>query len=534
MSKPAVFKPWFRAFNAHRWQWWLGFKLALLTVVCGIGLLALSGWFITASAIFVTVNIYAPGSGIRFFAVTRTVARYVERLVNHDLVLKVQARWRIAWFKRFQRHAYEGLARFRVAQAIQGLTRHIEAMDNLWLRLAMPAFAVTAVSLCFIVWFSFYHWALAGIVVVTGLGAYWLISRLAHYSLLQAVKVEKYQHRIRARGMALTESLEEVMAWKQFDKQSERITYYSRETERAFQFEQRRARKIKLLLEWLTHGAVIGIYWVAIQLFIDPNAQVSSAEVVMLLLAALAWQELLLELPQQWQNYGRTALASRRLLVEQTNSSAKAKVVESADASLRWDNVSVYRQSRQLFAPISLQAVAGEWVWLSAPSGEGKSTLLNATAGMYANFSGKIAVPKLSEFNYLTQHTDILDDTVFNNLTLGRQLDEQRIWKVLEWVELAERIRQMPEQLNSRIGELGIRLSGGQYRRLALARALLKDAPLVILDEPFSGLEVDLAARITERLMNELPLSIVLVASHHVPASVRAHDRHTVIELGHC
>ena len=60
MSKPAVFKPWFRAFNAHRWQWWLGFKLALLTVVCGIGLLALSGWFITASAIFVTVNIYAP------------------------------------------------------------------------------------------------------------------------------------------------------------------------------------------------------------------------------------------------------------------------------------------------------------------------------------------------------------------------------------------------------------------------------------------------------------------------------------------
>lgn len=534
MAKHLVFKPWFRAFYAHRWQWWLGFKLALLAIVCGIGLLALSGWFITASALFVTVNIYAPGSGIRFFAVTRTVARYVERLVNHDLVLKIQARWRIAWFKHFQRHAYQGLARFRVAQAIQGLTRHIEAMDNLWLRLAMPAFAVTSVSLCFAIWFSFYHWGLACIVVVTWLGAVCLIARLAHHSVLQAVKVEKYQHRMRARGMALTESIEETLAWQQFDKQSERIGHYSRQTERAFLVEQRRAHKIKRCLEWLTHGAIVGIYGLAIHLFINSNAQMSSAEVVMLLLASLAWQELLLELPQQWQNYGRTALASRRLLAEQASNAVKARVTESADASLRWDNITVYRQSRQLFAPLSLQAVAGDWIWLSAPSGEGKSTLLNATAGMYSDFSGEIAVPNLSEFNYLTQHTDILDDTVFNNLTLGRQLSEQRIWQVLEWVELAERIRQMPKQLYSRIGEQGIRLSGGQYRRLVLARALLKDAPLVILDEPFSGLEVALAARITARLMSELPQSIVLIASHHVPEMARTHDRHAVIRLSHC
>ena len=533
MVRPAGFQPWLKSFYDHRWQWMFGFALALVTIIAGIGLLALSGWFITASALFITVNIYAPGSGIRFFAVTRTVARYVERLVNHDLVLKIQARWRIAWFKYFQRDAYQGLARFRVAHAIQGLTRHIEAMDNLWLRLAMPTITTAAVSLCFAIWFSFYSLALAGIVIATWLAASWAISRLATYSLLQAVSVEKYQQRMRSRGMALTESMEETLAWQQFEKQSQSISEYSAKTERAFNAEQQRTHRIKLYLEWLTHGAIVAIYLLALQLFADSAEQVSTAEVVMLLLAALAWQELLLELPQQWQSYGRTALASRRLLAKTTGDESVASVIQSDDGALSFQAVSVYRQGRQLFNPMSCSAQAGQWLWLSAPSGEGKSTLLNATAGMHHAVDGVIAVPELARFSYLTQHTDVLDDTIFNNLTLGREISEQRLWTVLEWVELAERIRQLPAQLHTPIGEQGVRLSGGQYRRLALARALVEEAPLLILDEPFSGLESALAERITMRLMRVCPQTIVLVASHHVPAFVQAHEAHRVIQLSH-
>src|SRR5690554_3141370 len=98
-------KPWFKALKPARRKLAFGLFFSLLAAFSGVGLLALSGWFITASAFAgilgtgLLVNIYTPGAGIRLFAVTRTVGRYLERLVQHDAVLKVQTLWRVKLFK---------------------------------------------------------------------------------------------------------------------------------------------------------------------------------------------------------------------------------------------------------------------------------------------------------------------------------------------------------------------------------------------------------------------------------------------------
>ena len=110
-------KPWLKQLRSVRLQIFIGLGLATATALFGIGLLSLSGWFITAAALYTAFDIYTPGAGIRFFAVTRTLSRYVERLINHDAVLKLQARWRVALFKRLQGRSLASLAPLRVATA---------------------------------------------------------------------------------------------------------------------------------------------------------------------------------------------------------------------------------------------------------------------------------------------------------------------------------------------------------------------------------------------------------------------------------
>ncbi|MCA1768150.1 MAG: hypothetical protein LC639_08145, partial [Idiomarina sp.] len=98
-----LLKPWLKQLGSYRIQLLLGIALALATALFGVGLLSLSGWFITASALYIGFDIYTPGGGIRFFAIARTVSRYLERLLNHDLVLKLQAHWRVALFRLLQK-----------------------------------------------------------------------------------------------------------------------------------------------------------------------------------------------------------------------------------------------------------------------------------------------------------------------------------------------------------------------------------------------------------------------------------------------
>ena len=170
----AELHPWLSLILQRRLRLATGIVLMAATLFAGIGLLALSGWFITATAVTAmawaagvraTLDVYVPGGGIRAFAVTRTVSRYLERLYNHDTVLRLLADLRVHLFQALTRLDGSVRARFTAAQWLNRLVTDVDTLDNLYLRqLAPPLVALLGIALVsgLIGWFAPHIAVLAG------------------------------------------------------------------------------------------------------------------------------------------------------------------------------------------------------------------------------------------------------------------------------------------------------------------------------------------------------------------------------------
>ncbi|MCG5547211.1 thiol reductant ABC exporter subunit CydD [Halorhodospira halochloris] len=187
---------------------------------------------------------------------------------------------------------------------------------------------------------------------------------------------------------------------------------------------------------------------------------------------------------------------------------------------------------------LDLKISAGEKVVISGPSGAGKSTLLHLAAGFLEPDQGAVRIdgqlpPGAGGVAWVGQRPWLFHGTVRENLTLAApQAQERTLWAALEYADLAEVVRSMPEGMATPLGEEGHGLSGGQASRLALARALLAGAPLLLLDEPTAGLDPDSAQRVLKALerLADGKRSIVMVA--HDAAAQRWGERQLVIEQG--
>jgi ATP-binding cassette subfamily C protein CydC len=186
-----------------------------------------------------------------------------------------------------------------------------------------------------------------------------------------------------------------------------------------------------------------------------------------------------------------------------------------------------------VFENLSLQLPAGSRTAILGASGAGKSTLAGLLLKLIAPEAGKIrlgvadiaslpAEALRSKIAYLSQNTHLFSDTIRNNLTLGdTRLNDVQLWAALDAAKLAETIRALPEGLNSWLGEGGNTLSGGQGRRLALARTLLSAAPILILDEPCAGLDLATETAFFEALNQAVAGRSVLLIAHRLTGAER-------------
>jgi len=181
-------------------------------------------------------------------------------------------------------------------------------------------------------------------------------------------------------------------------------------------------------------------------------------------------------------------------------------------------------------------------VALVGASGGGKSTLVQMILGLYPADSGELYFDGVNikeigldvvRENVATvlQHPAMFNDTVKQNLCLGRDIENDAVWKALEIAQMRDSVEAMPEQLDSIIGRSGIRLSGGQRQRLAIARMILADPKVVILDEATSSLDTETEARLHEAMHAFLQNRTTLIIAHRLSA-VRQADRVLVFDSG--
>ncbi|MDW7746003.1 thiol reductant ABC exporter subunit CydC, partial [Halomonas sp.] len=498
-------RPWLSLLGQRRRRLILGALLMGLTLVSAIGLLALSGWFITATAvtgmllaagIAATLEVYVPGGGIRFFAVTRTVSRYVERLYNHDTVLRLLADLRSRLFAVLSGLDAHALSRRRASDWLNRLTADIDTLDSLYLRLLAPALVALLAILGlagFLALWSPRVGAATGALLL--LGWLWLTAGQARLGMAASRRQVDDLERLRGRLIEQVQGLAELEAYGSLADHRARLA-----TIEAGLYRDQRRLGARVALGNALASLVVGLamllaLWLAAEAW--SAGRLSGPLTVMMPLAVLALSEALAPLPAAFTWLGATRGAAERLNALEAQQERVAAAESPARLplgalSVALTDVTLTHADALVpaLAEVGLALGPGERLALCGASGAGKSSVAGLLTRQLSPESGEVrlggvaleawpAAALSSRVALLTQQTDLFDDTLAANLRLGDpEAGDARLWRVLAMVELADWAGALPRGLDTRVGEGGRRLSGGQARRVALARLLLREPDL--------------------------------------------------------
>ncbi|MCC5825644.1 ATP-binding cassette domain-containing protein [Alkalimonas sp.] len=535
----AILQYWFTLLVwQHRGRLLLAVALTLLTTLFGLALLGLSGWFITATAVVGAIllaggaaflELYMPGSGIRFFALGRTVSRYSERVFSHQLVLQQLARVRVQLFQGLARLPDSELQQAQDADWLNRLTTDLEQLDTVLLRFLLPPLGLLLAWLMLSAFFAVWSLPLAMGFLLLGLPILLLIlivftrkSVGLNYQLSAMLNVSRKQI------IAQLEGLDELrVAKRQLAEQQPVMQLLSNLSQRQSHVSQQQALA-QLLLQLLHGGLVLCTALLVISGY--QHAWFSGPVAVMLVLPVLALGELLQPLPGQLASAGRSWFAAKRLYPLATQ---HEPVVLDSEEQLHSLSVQVYGYGRvaiSMMRPLEIQLSSQQPVLLiTGASGMGKSSVAEllladeVPSSAVLEWNGWVRsvlqqTALQQQLAYLSQQSGMLADTLWTNLSVGlADVTEQQVWQVLSLVEMDEWAKSLPQQLDTWLGDSGQQVSGGQARRINLARWLLRSPQLVILDEPFYGLEQAQAARIWQAIQPWLQGRMVLLLLHHRP-----------------
>ncbi|MGM0450494.1 MAG: thiol reductant ABC exporter subunit CydC [Pseudomonadota bacterium] len=535
-------RPWLRLLRAHRAQLAAGLALMIATLLAGLGLLALSGWFITATAVTAlawaaglnaSLNLYIPGGGIRFFALLRTLSRYGERLVNHDVVLRLLADIRVSLFRKLTGMDDRVRRRLGSAQFLNRLISDVSTLDNLYLRQIAPPSVALIASLMTVGLIAVFAPAIALVVLVVLLS--WLllvtVGMAQRTRGLSAAEVTAGEQ-LRARALEQLEGLAELTAAGQLERHQQQLLM-----EEAAQRRRKERLDQAAVSGQACNTLVMQLLVVAVLLLASlawQSGQISGPVMVLIPLAVMALSEGFAPLSVAFARWGATEAAAARL--NQQGRTGPSPPVPSpvpevpAHPALTWSHVSVAQGTPPVFRDFSLSLAPGERLVITGASGSGKSTLASLAARLTAPDEGRVladghdsAAFPLEDWRQcvgvLTQDAHLFNESIAANLRVGNPAaTESQLWRMLEAVDLVALVTSLEHGLETRLGEGGGLFSGGEGRRLALARVLLRHTPVLILDEPFTGLDEATAVRVWKAIQPWLNgRSVVLMLHDSMP-----------------
>lgn len=505
----------------HHLKWMaLGTGLGLLAVASAVGLLALSGWFICAAAyagLSATsaqlFNFFNPSIGIRLFAISRTLARYAERVVTHDTTFRILQSLRTWFYIHLEPLAPSRLMMFRSGDILNRIVADIDALDNLYLRVLSPS--VTALIMMSLVtgllWMFDPLIALCTLLflLVAGFGLAALALRLGS---IGGHRITNCLSDLRIRIVDGLQGLPELLVFGAYPQYLEKVTQSSL----ALVKNQLRMSHIRgvstALITLLSGSAVLSVLFLALNLVEDGS--LGGAELALATLAVMASFEAVLPLPAAYQYLGQTRQAGRRLLeIVHTRPQVffpEKSITLAQPIELKFEKVSFryHENAPWALSEVDFAIPAGRRVAVIGETGSGKSTLLWLLVRFWNPVAGQIFLNDEDVRNFsesdlrrlitvVSQQPHMFNDTLRNNLLVARpEADDDDLWTALDIVQLSGFVKALPRGLETWIGEAGQLLSGGQVRRLAVARAVLHNSPLWVLDEPTEGLDP-----VTERKM---------------------------------
>ncbi len=475
----------------------LGALLSLGALAAAAALMGASGRYIAISMLGGVALVPAL---LQVTGTARVVLRYLERVFTHEATFRALAGLRVWMFTGLARSAAGGLGLRRSGDVLARLVNDVDALDGLYLRILVPLLG--ALLLLPILAVLLWREAPLALLVLVPFGyvAFALPLRAARAARENSTRAGLAMSGLRSAVLDALTGLREVKIFAAEGRmlaavQSREAGLLAAQRELVFRSSALNGRAFIVAQAGILLALLIGL----------AGAPVAAVIAVFVLILAF---ETVLGLPRAGLLYGQASAAAARVV---SAAEAPPHVPDPArPAAMPPGNAIAFEHVSFRYAPdlpyvfenLSLQLPAGSRTAILGPSGAGKSTIAALLLKLIAPESGQIrlggadlavlpAEAVRHRIAYLSQATHLFADTIRNNLRLGDPTaDDARLWAALDAAQLAETVRALPEGLNTWLGEGGQTLSGGQGRRLALARTLLSDAPILVLDEPCAGLDV--------------------------------------------
>ncbi|KAB1177973.1 heme ABC transporter ATP-binding protein/permease CydC [Photobacterium damselae] len=528
--------PYLKMYRKHWFGLTLGMILGLATILAAISLLTLSGWFIAASAVAgltiarETFNYMLPGAGVRGFSMARTAGRWGERVVSHNATFKLLADLRIFFFRKLTPLIPGRQTNLRDADLLNRLVADVDAMDHVYLRLVSPlivgVLSLVAVTV-FLSWFDLTIGLTLGAILL----ALMLLLPVIFYRLGkrngEALTYSKANYRI-----TLLDWIQGQAELLLFNAE-ERYRVQAESEQQSLLAAQRKMANLtgvaNAILMAATGWTLVLITWIAAD---GVGGNPPDPFVAMVAFATMASFELMMPVAGAFQYLGQTLTSARRL-----NEIIEAKpdtpfdpngYQAKAQGNIAIENISYtyYGSEQPVLKQVNLSLKQGEKLAILGRTGCGKSTLLQLLTRNWDPQQGQISLDGIplpqwqegalrSAMTVVSQRVDVFNGSLRENLLLAKpQASDAECVQALEQVGLTTLLD--GQSLDTWLGEGGRQISGGERRRLGIARALLHDAPILLMDEPTEGLDRRTEQQILELLLEHAKDKTVIFITHRL------------------
>ena len=521
-----------RLYWKHYPGWFLvGVGIAYLTAIATITLMATAGWFLGATSMAgvtaaLAFNTIYPGFLIRTAALTRTVSRYAERVLSHDATFRFLARMRLYVFDGISQLSFRRLRDFRSGELLARLTADIDALDGVYLRVVLPlSTAILAVLALFFILFGF------NVPVALVVGAILMASvillpwQAGKIGVKLGRRLAFTSEALRLRYIDLMRGQTElIMAGRLHDQ----IASVAKAADRIRTLQADLSRhdlRGRALMNIAGGVALVAALLMGANAYED--GEFGAPLVLLALLAVFAMGELLAPIRRGLLDIGKVIYAGQRILPlmsDPAKEQDQALVDRGPIELVAKDVTFAYSPNAEpILKDFSLSLKSGEAIGIVGGSGTGKSTLLSLVAGLLDPLFGEVSLsysdpaarnhqPRLG---LLTQRTELFRESLAFNLRVGdASSSDEDLDAVMQKAQLSKILNRLPEGLEQTLGDDGQGLSGGESRRMALARLLLFKPDLWLLDETTEGLDSATAHAVLATLKEATEGKALLFVTH--------------------
>lgn len=526
----------------------LGLFFGLIGIGSGAMLLFVSGYLISKSSLRPEniMLVYVPIVSVRAFSIGQALFVYLEKLVNHDVVLRILEKMRTRLYKMVEPQALFLSSRYQTGDLLGVLSDDIEHLQDFYLRTIFPSIFGVIIYAVFVSVLGIFDWIFA-IFMLLILGVIVFLVPLLSLLTTRRHHINQKQRNNKLYSQ-LTDAIFGQVDWQASGRTDEILKRL--QTEDSFLAQTNNKLRYRRHVRDGILRLLVGLIIIAMIIWTDyqtGQGAFSPTIIAAFVLMTFSIMDALLPVSdaiEQVPSYSDSLTRIQKIEQQQVQTDEDVNVKDDANhsTSMSLKNLSYHYpgHSKKAIDQLSLDLVPGNKLAILGKSGMGKSTLLKLMAGVIQPDEGQVLVngqPMSSNFlsktvSVLNQKPHLFDTTIKNNIRMGNpQATDQDISAVVEQAQLTHLISSLPHGLNTSMEEMGQRFSGGERQRIAFARVLLQNTPIILFDEPTIGLDPITEQEVLNTILTATKNKTIIWVTHHL-AGIEKMDQVIFLENG--